>query len=51
MEKFLKSIHLKGEVGTFVFYTEDNDNPIISLYECCNSSYNLKIINLLETYK
>ena len=48
MEKFLKAIHLKGEVGVFVFYTEKNDIPIISLYECCTSDLNLQIYNSFE---
>ena len=43
--KFLKSIHFIGEIGAFVYYTEEeNNNPLISLYEC-NSNNELIIYN------
>ena len=47
-QKFLKTIHLKEEIGVFVFYTEEKDNfPYISLYEC-NSNNELIIYNSFE---
>ena len=47
-KKFLKTIHLKEEIGVFVFYTEEKNNfPFISLYEC-NSTNELIIYNSFE---
>ena len=49
-KKFMKTIHLKEEIGIFVFYTDKDDIPLISLYKC-NSNNILEIYNSFRNIK
>ena len=34
---FFKGIHLKGEIGFFIYFKENTNSPTISIYECDNN--------------
>ena len=39
---FFKAIHLKGEIGFFIFFEEDSNYPKFSIFECDpDSDYNM----------